>query len=109
MNKPDTMKNQRGCLSEGAKEMTYFSLFIFSVSVVQLAYWCFSVSLPTLVFIAFVLLFIGGFFCYPFVPSSGDIATAQANYHPRFAVVLLLIVGWFGGLSVLILFGVRLY
>jgi hypothetical protein len=75
---------------------------VFPMSAVLIAYWFFHISLPTLMFIAFVLLFLAGFLRFP------DGSAPDPDGEVRSMSDILLIVGLASGLAVLILFFVRL-
>ena len=81
---------------------------LFPIVSVLVGYWCWQVTLPTLTFISFTLLFFGGFFCYPF-GAVGDRAVTAPSNDVRSEGAILLIVGQASGLAVLILFFVRLF
>ena len=59
-------------------------------------------------FISFVLLFMGGFLCYPVRPDPQPPVVAPSE-DPRSLGSILLIIGHASGLGVLIVFCVRLY
>ena len=80
---------------------------VFPLSAVLVSHWCFHVSLPTLMFISFVLLFLGGFFCYPIRGDEEPDMTSPSE-DVRSSGSILLLIGQASGLGVLILFIVRL-
>jgi hypothetical protein len=69
--------------------------FVFPIGAVLLGYWVFEVSLPTLMFISFVLLFIGAFKSYP----------VRRGDEER---IIILMVGQTSGSAVMLLILVRL-
>lgn len=81
---------------------------VFPMVEVLAAHWFFHVSLPTLTFISFLLLFAGSLFCYP-VRSERQPPTTEPSHDTRSEAAILLIAGHATGLAVLILFFVRLF
>jgi hypothetical protein len=82
--------------------------FLFPLSAVLVGHWLFHVSLPTLVFISFVLLFVGGFNGYTSPPEEGA-TTGGPNGDSHSVGSILLLAGHASGLGVLILYFIRLY
>jgi hypothetical protein len=81
---------------------------LFPLSAPLLGHWLFHVSLPTLLFISFVLLYVGSFFAYPVVPEEPPSMTEPSD-NTRSIGAILLIAGHASGLGVLILYFIRLY
>ena len=102
------MSEQNDRRSVGAAYAILFGVgVLFPLGAVLFSYWFLRVSLPTLMFISFALLFLGGFLCYP-VRSAQEPPVTAPSGDTRSEAVILLIVGQASGLGVLILFFVRL-
>lgn len=78
---------------------------LFPILAVLLGYWYFDVSLPTLMFISFLLLFLG-IICYPF-GLKADPPIGAPSEDPRSGGSILLMLGMSSGFGVLVVFLVR--
>lgn len=83
--------------------------FVFPLGAVLAGHWLFGVSLPTLMFISFLLLFVGGINGYATVPVEGTTRGGPSDDEGQSIASIVLFAGHATGLGVLILYFVRLY
>jgi hypothetical protein len=81
---------------------------IFPLGAILAGYWFFNVSLPTLMFISFVLLFLGSFVAYG-PPPREDRPVTVVSEDTNSILTIFVILGEVTAVGVLILFFVRLF